>query len=218
MSYFCCTPPHSVLASRETRRWEQYATQATQHRQVTFRDTVQYWWHQHSPCCYHLVYNLHIPCLCSLNLIVVYAHVVRLCLWAVATNRPLVYAPDDIWIWRAMVELLTGKKRELGEKHVPMVLCRPQIPRGMTRVKPWASTVRGGRLTAWAMAQPSVGYTVIIWLTFCEFAILVARLGLSAELHLTALYATLDHPGWMKKVTCSFMSMYSLMHAISVVI
>jgi hypothetical protein len=45
------------------------------------------------------------------------------------------------------------------------------------------------------MAQPSVGYTVIIWLTFCEFAILVARLGLSAELHLTALYATLDHPG-----------------------
>jgi hypothetical protein len=46
------------------------------------------------------------------------------------------------WKWQ-------GKTEVLGKKPVPVPLCPPQIPHGLT----WASAVRGRRLTAWATAR-----------------------------------------------------------------
>jgi hypothetical protein len=51
------------------------------------------------------------------------------------------------WNWQ-------GKTEVLGEKPVPVPLCPPQIPHGLTRDRTRASAVRGRRLTAWAMARP----------------------------------------------------------------
>jgi hypothetical protein len=47
-----------------------------------------------------------------------------------------------------------GKTEELGDKPVPVPLCSPQIPHGLTRAWTRASAVRGRRLTTWAMAWP----------------------------------------------------------------
>jgi hypothetical protein len=43
---------------------------------------------------------------------------------------------------------LTGKTEVLGEKPVPMPLCPPQIPHGLTLDRIGASAVGGRRLTA----------------------------------------------------------------------
>jgi hypothetical protein len=53
------------------------------------------------------------------------------------------------WKWQAKTEVF-------GEKPVPVPLCSPQIPHGLTRDLTRASAVRGRRLTAWAMARPSI--------------------------------------------------------------
>jgi hypothetical protein len=50
------------------------------------------------------------------------------------------------WNWQVKTEVL-------GEKPVPVPLCPPQIPYGLTRNGSRASAVRGRRLTAWAMAR-----------------------------------------------------------------
>jgi hypothetical protein len=42
--------------------------------------------------------------------------------------------------------ILTGETEELGEKPVPVRLCPPQIPHGLTRARTRASVVRGRRL------------------------------------------------------------------------
>jgi hypothetical protein len=47
-----------------------------------------------------------------------------------------------------------GKPKYSGEKPVPVPLCPPQIPHGLTWDRTRASAVRGRRLTAWAMARP----------------------------------------------------------------
>jgi hypothetical protein len=39
--------------------------------------------------------------------------------------------------------ILTGGIKKLGEKPVPVPLCPPQIPHGLTQAKTWASAVRG---------------------------------------------------------------------------
>jgi hypothetical protein len=52
------------------------------------------------------------------------------------------------WNWH-------GKTEVLGEKPVPVPLCPPQIPPGLTRDRIRVSAVRGRRLTAWAMSRPS---------------------------------------------------------------
>jgi hypothetical protein len=63
-----------------------------------------------------------------------------------------------LWVWRATVEwYLQGKTEELGEKPVPVPLCWPQIPHGLTRARTRASAVRGRRLITWAMARPFIG-------------------------------------------------------------
>jgi hypothetical protein len=48
------------------------------------------------------------------------------------------------------------KTEELRGKPVPVPLCPPQIPHGLTRARTQASVVRGRRLTTWAMAQPAL--------------------------------------------------------------
>jgi hypothetical protein len=64
-----------------------------------------------------------------------------------------------IWVWIATVEWYwQGKTEELGEKPVPVPLCPPQIPHGLTRAWTWASAVRGRRLTTWAMPRPTGSY------------------------------------------------------------
>jgi hypothetical protein len=45
-------------------------------------------------------------------------------------------------------EIDRGKTEVLGEKPVPVPLCPPQIPHGLTRDRARASAVRGRRLTA----------------------------------------------------------------------
>jgi hypothetical protein len=52
------------------------------------------------------------------------------------------------WNWQ-------GKTDVLGEKPVPVPLCQPQIPHGLTRYRTRASAVGGRRLTAWATARPN---------------------------------------------------------------
>ena len=51
------------------------------------------------------------------------------------------------WNWQ-------GKTEVLGEKPVPLPLCPPQIPHGLTRNRTRASAVGSRRLTAWAMTRP----------------------------------------------------------------
>jgi hypothetical protein len=59
------------------------------------------------------------------------------------------------WNWQ-------GKTEILGEKPVPMPLCPPQIPHGLTRDRTRARAVRGRRLTAWTMVRPQRGRYVIL--------------------------------------------------------
>jgi hypothetical protein len=66
-------------------------------------------------------------------------------------------SPDDIWVWRAMVEWYRqGGTEELGEKPAPMPLCPPQIPHRLTRTHTRISAVRDRWLIAWAMARPKI--------------------------------------------------------------
>jgi hypothetical protein len=43
---------------------------------------------------------------------------------------------------------LTGENGQLGEKPVPVPICPPQTPHGLTRYRNRASAVEGRRLTA----------------------------------------------------------------------
>jgi hypothetical protein len=65
--------------------------------------------------------------------------------------------PQMIWVWRATVEWYwQGKTEKVGEKPVPVPLCPPQTPHGLTRGRTRASALRGRRLTTWAMARPVI--------------------------------------------------------------
>jgi hypothetical protein len=57
-----------------------------------------------------------------------------------------------------------GKTEVFGEKPVPLQLCPPQIPHGLTRDRTWASAVRDRRLTAQSMARPTSALEVSGWL------------------------------------------------------
>jgi hypothetical protein len=48
-----------------------------------------------------------------------------------------------------------GRPKNSGKTPVPVSLCPPQIPHGLTQARIWASAVRGRRLTAQATACPS---------------------------------------------------------------
>jgi hypothetical protein len=67
------------------------------------------------------------------------------------------------WYWQ-------GKTEELWEKPVPVPLCPPQIPHGLTGARTRVFVVRGRRLTAWAIVRPkcNFGYIfVVINFAYC---------------------------------------------------
>jgi hypothetical protein len=85
---------------------------------------------------------------------------------------PIVPAPDDRWwwVWRAVDEMRIGKgNRSTRRKSASVPLCPPQIPHDLTWDWTRAAAVGNRRLTAWAMARPSVeglvslGSAVRIW-------------------------------------------------------
>jgi hypothetical protein len=88
-----------------------------------------------------------------LELLVVHVNGVRLSLWTAASNGPIVH-PQGRCIESYDGMILTGENWRTRREPVPMSLCLPQIPHGMTRARTWASVVRGRRLTAWTMARP----------------------------------------------------------------
>jgi hypothetical protein len=51
---------------------------------------------------------------------------------------------------------LIGETEVLWEKRIPVPLCSPQIPNGLTRDRTRAPAVRSRRLTAWGMARPGL--------------------------------------------------------------
>jgi hypothetical protein len=51
-----------------------------------------------------------------------------------------------------------GKPKNSGENSVPVPLCPPQIPPGLTLARTWASAVRGRQETTWAMARPNLSH------------------------------------------------------------
>jgi hypothetical protein len=64
------------------------------------------------------------------------------------------------WNWQ-------GKAEVLGEKPVPVILCPPQIPRGLTLDRTRASAVGGRRLTAWTMARMISAFTKWMQPSWC---------------------------------------------------
>jgi hypothetical protein len=73
--------------------------------------------------------------------------------------------PQMIWVCRPTVEWYwQGKAEELWEKPLPVPLCPPEIPHGLTRARTRASAVRGRRLTTWAMSRPNLHLT-LIWIS-----------------------------------------------------
>jgi hypothetical protein len=79
-----------------------------------------------------------------------------------ATDWPIVNHPHGIWVCRVTVKWYwQGKTEELGEKPVPVPPCPSQILHGLSRARSRASAVTGRRLTAWAMARPSIHYHAV---------------------------------------------------------
>jgi hypothetical protein len=60
------------------------------------------------------------------------------------------------WNWQGKNEVIGGKKTD------PVPLCPPQIPPGLSQDRIRASAARDWRLTAWAMARPSVEH-IAVW-------------------------------------------------------
>jgi hypothetical protein len=54
--------------------------------------------------------------------------------------------------------ILAGGTEVLGENPVPVPLCPPEIPHGLTWARTRYSAVRGRRLTTWAIALPAFFY------------------------------------------------------------
>jgi hypothetical protein len=54
--------------------------------------------------------------------------------------------------------ILTGENKVLGELPVPVSLCPPQIPEGVTWDRTRGSAVRGRRLTVCVMVRPVHNY------------------------------------------------------------
>jgi hypothetical protein len=61
-----------------------------------------------------------------------------------------------IWRWVRSIGgvMLTGEAEVLGEKHVPGLLCPPQISHWLTWDRAGPSAMRGRRLTAWDTSLP----------------------------------------------------------------
>jgi hypothetical protein len=69
------------------------------------------------------------------------------------------------WNWQEKTDVL-------GEKPVPVPLCPPQMPHGLSRDRTRASAVRGRRLTVWTMARPQQWVTSVLYSAWQCFALL----------------------------------------------
>lgn len=58
--------------------------------------------------------------------------------------------------------ILRGETEELGEKAGLELFCPSHIPHGLNKVRTWAFSFRGQRLTAKAMARPSPNSFIIL--------------------------------------------------------
>jgi hypothetical protein len=81
-------------------------------------------------------------------------HGVRQRLWTATTNGHTVHPSDDTNLEGEGGMMMTGENRRTRGKSVPLPLCPSLIPLGLTQF----SAVRGLRLTAWAMARPSLRF------------------------------------------------------------
>jgi hypothetical protein len=77
--------------------------------------------------------------------------------WSVCFVFPCNRAPVE-WNWQVKTEVCR-------EKPVPVTLCPPQIPHGLTRDRTRGSAVRGRRLTVWTMSRPErlALLLILIW-------------------------------------------------------
>ena len=79
--------------------------------------------------------------------------------WKVSRLHQFVLMIRATYRWRWVQNIggmtLTGKTEVLGEKPVPAPLCSTQFSHGLIWDRARASAVKGGRITAWATAQPN---------------------------------------------------------------
>jgi hypothetical protein len=84
-------------------------------------------------------------------------------------------------------ELKNGRvKRSTRRKPEPMSLCPPQIPHDLTRSRTRAAAVGSQRLTAWAMARPSMRFSGTIPVERRELWKMQTSVVLASHLHPSA--------------------------------
>jgi hypothetical protein len=89
----------------------------------------------------------------------------RLCLWTAATHGPVVYLSGEVSEYGTSVEWYWQWKTEgLREKPVPLPLCQPQIPRGLTRTRTQAPVVICRRPTN-RLGHGTAKHRVTYWLS-----------------------------------------------------
>jgi hypothetical protein len=78
------------------------------------------------------------------------------------------HSPDDVSLESdGGIIHLRGKTEELGEKPVPVPLCPPQIPYGLTRARIWPATndlshgTPSSRLLQWTQPKTRLGDKVV---------------------------------------------------------
>jgi hypothetical protein len=96
-------------------------------------------------------------------LLVVHVDGNRLRLWTAATNGPVVHPCDYEYGEPQWYDIDKGKLKNSKKNLVPVPLSPPQISYWLTRTQTQPSAVRGQRLTAWAMAQPSLCFSATVW-------------------------------------------------------
>jgi hypothetical protein len=84
-----------------------------------------------------------------------------LCLWTAASNGLVDHPPDYTYQSHAGM-IMIGENPGTRRKKCPVPLCQPQTLHGMIQSRTRVSTVRGWRLTSWAMKGLKGGtYTLI---------------------------------------------------------
>jgi hypothetical protein len=89
-------------------------------------------------------------------------HLVLRPLFGLLYQPKMIYDDDDDCESVDVMRIDRGN-RSTRRKPAPALLCPPQIPHDQTRARTRAAAVGSQRLTAWAMARPSIPYISSIW-------------------------------------------------------